>query len=252
MIDKGITICKHRTYKFQLFQMIKVSINSVKFQVKCQCFLKGAIPMHLSKKLIIIVSSILVVIAIAASIYFVNQNLETQKTNIETQKTNEQTSFTYQKQFNLPKDEVDSLFLKYKNWDTVNQKILEKKYIFSSEALATLSGKGYPQADIAKAQQYASRCKYTAEQILKTRGLPGKKQISWTAVIKRLKIDMRSESEVLGLTKEEKLKLKQFNLGESELVNIAVLKLQKKRTVDEIFNQLKLGESVEHLVAENR
>ena len=197
------------------------------------------------RKALLIFSSILLVIAFVVTSFVLINKYQKQ------QAINASYSDLYQKRYNLTYNEVMKIYKQSKDWNATDKKLLEMKYFFSPEKLQDLYSQGYPQADIAKAQFYSTRCKSTPDEILKLRGAPGKKKVAWKTIEKKFAIDAKSDLKILGITNSDKEKLRKFNLPQQQLIKIGLVKKLGKLSIDDILVLLEQGKTVDQIFVEN-
>lgn len=144
------------------------------------------------------------------------------------------------KRFSVSDEYVWQRYKEIGDWYLVKLKLLRESLSFSESEATKLYAQGYLIEDMKKAQQLSADSGVDRMKILKERGkMPNLK--SWDKVIRKLKLDLRSPAERLGLTLKEIKALEKLNYTESQIFQIAVIKSKYEIDIDEIDRLVKGG-----------
>lgn len=144
------------------------------------------------------------------------------------------------KRFSVSDEYVWQRYKEIGDWYLVKLKLLRESLSFSEREATKLYAQGYLIEDMKKAQQLSADSGVDRMKILKERGkMPNLK--SWDKVIRKLKLDLRSPAEKLGLTLKEIKALEKLNYTESQIFQIAVIKSKYEIDIDEIDRLVKGG-----------
>ena len=149
--------------------------------------------------------------------------------------------FSVSKEYAMEKKE------KYGDWDKAGLRLMQEAHMFSPERATELYRQGYLVEDMEKAQQLEVDSGVDREKILKCRGhYPGQKP--WKKVIKELKLDLRSDAEKLGMSKDGIKALKKAGADESQIINLALKINAKEYSEEELLNKIENGSSIDSLL----
>ena len=186
------------------------------------------------KKKIIITGTGITVILVAAAIVFFIQNMKTEQLS---------------KQYNVTEAYVKEKKAELKDWDTVQNSLIREKYAFTEDEANKLYAQGYLAEDMQRAQQMGADTGVDKMKILKERGISPKLK-DWDTVIKKLKLDVRSNAERYGLSKQEIQDFEGRGYTAAEVTNIALLIKNYKMKVEDINKELKAGKTIDRISAE--
>ena len=119
-----------------------------------------------------------------------------------------------------------------------------------------LYNQGYDFYDIAVAEDLASLCNKTPQELLKLKGKTtfttenGKIEEhskSWNDIAKQLKIKIQKPTEALGLTDSQINEMKNQGLSNEEIEQAAVLSFNYKKDIKDILTDRKGGKSIKDL-----
>lgn len=153
------------------------------------------------------------------------------------------------------------------NWKNVSAKLFEQKNdkSLTEEKVLELRDKGYSTSDIDMAEQLASKCDKTTEEILSIKGktsdynqkLVNKGKVtndtdidnskSWDEVCQILNIDTRTPAERVGVSKEQVEQLKKDGLREESINNAALLTEKYDKSFENIISEMKNGKKIDEL-----
>lgn len=153
------------------------------------------------------------------------------------------------------------------NWKDVSAKLLEQKNdkSLTEEKVLELRDKGYSTSDIDMAEQLASKCNKTPEEILSIKGktsdynqkLVNKGKAnnnaavdnskSWDEVCQILNIETRTPAERVGASKEQVEQLKKDGLSQESINNAALLAEKYGKSFNNIISEMKNGKKIDEL-----
>jgi capsular polysaccharide biosynthesis protein len=209
------------------------------------------------KKHKVILAGILVVLlfAIAGTVFFVmrNHNQNKKEQNVEKQKEENYLSLSasdremadlYAELYEMSREDVAEQQVKTKDWEKTAKELEKDFFTISENEKYQMEKDGYSLEDLQEAERLSVKTGRKAIELAKAKGKVSDKR-KWSEVVKDSEI--LTTEEQLGLTKEQKQKLEDKSLNQEERVEVAILLMNETYTFDEVIRELNAGKTVEEL-----
>lgn len=213
--------------------------------------------MEFVKKHKVILAGILVVLlfAIAGTVFFVmrNHNQNKKEQNVEKQKEENYLSLSasdremadlYAELYEMSREDVAEQQVKTKDWEKTAKELEKDFFTISENEKYQMEKDGYSLEDLQEAERLSVKTGRKAIELAKAKGKVSDKR-KWSEVVKDSEI--LTTEEQLGLTKEQKQKLEDKSLNQEERVEVAILLMNETYTFDEVIQELDAGKTVEEL-----
>ncbi len=213
--------------------------------------------MEFVKKHKVILAGILVVLlfAIAGTVFFVmrNHNQNKKEQNVEKQKEENYLSLSasdremadlYAELYEMSREDVAEQQVKTKDWEKTAKELEKDFFTISENEKYQMEKDGYSLEDLQEAERLSVKTGRKAIELAKAKGKVSDKR-KWSEVVKDSEI--LTTEEQLGLTKEQKQKLEDKSLNQEERVEVAILLMNETYTFDEVIRELNAGKTVEEL-----
>ena len=213
--------------------------------------------MEFVKKHKVILAGILVVLlfAIAGTVFFVmrNHNQNKKEQNVEKQKeenylslsaSDRETADLYAELYEMSREDVAEQQVKTKDWEKTAKELEKDFFTISENEKYQMEKDGYSLEDLQEAERLSVKTGRKAIELAKAKGKVSDKR-KWSEVVKDSEI--LTTEEQLGLTKEQKQKLEDKSLNQEERVEVAILLMNETYTFDEVIRELNAGKTVEEL-----
>lgn len=213
--------------------------------------------MEFVKKHKVILTGILVVLlfAIAGTVFFVmrNHNQSKKEQNVEKQKeenylslsaSDRETADLYAELYEMSREAVAEQQVKTKDWEKTAKELEKAFFTIPENQKYQMEKDGYSLEDLQEAEKLSVKTGRKAIELAKAKGKISDKR-KWSEVVKDSEI--LTTEEQLGLTKEQKQKLEDKFLNQEERVEVAILLMNETYTFDEVIRELNAGKTVEEL-----
>ena len=213
--------------------------------------------MEFVKKHKVILAGILMVLlfAIAGTVFFVmrNHNQNKKEQNVEKQKeenylslsaSDRETADLYAELYGMSREDVAEQQVKTKDWEKTAKELEKAFFSIPENKKYQMEKDGYALEDLQEAEKLSVKTGRKAIELAKAKGKISDKR-KWSEVVKDSEI--LTTEEQLGLTKEQKQKLEDKSLDQEERVEVAILILNETYTFDKVMKELDAGKTVEEL-----
>lgn len=213
--------------------------------------------MEFVKKHKVILAGILMVLlfAIAGTVFFVirNNNQSKKKQSAEKQKeenylslstSDQETADLYAELYEMSREDIAERQVKTKDWDETAKELEKAFFTISENEKYQMEKDGYSLEDLQEAERLSAKTGRKAMELAKAKG-KASDQRKWSEVVKDSEI--LTTEEQLGLTKEQVQRLEEKSLEKEERVEVAILILNGGYTFDEVMRELDAGKTLEEL-----
>lgn len=213
--------------------------------------------MEFVKKHKVILAGILMVLlfAIAGTVFFVmrNHNQNKKEQNVEKQKeenylslsaSDRETADLYAELYGMSREDVAEQQVKTKDWEKTAKELEKAFFSIPENKKYQMEKDGYALEDLQEAEKLSVKTGRKAIELAKAKGKISDKR-KWSEVVKDSEI--LTTEEQLGLTKEQKQKLEDKSLNQEERVEVAILILNETYTFDEVMKELDAGKTLKEL-----
>ncbi len=217
--------------------------------------------MEFVKKHKVILAGILMVLlfAIAGTVFFVirNNNQSKKKQSVEKQKeenylslsvSDQETADLYAELYEMSREDVAEQQVKTKDWEKTAKELEKAFFTIPENKKYQMEKGGYSLEDLQEAEKLSVKTGRKAMDLAKAKGKVSD-QRKWSEVVKDSEI--LTTEEQLGLTKEQVKTLEEKSLGKEERVEVAILLMNGTYTFDEVIQKLGAGKTVEELKKQN-
>lgn len=217
--------------------------------------------MEFVKKHKVILAGILMVLlfAIAGTVFFVirNHNQSKKKQSVEKQKeenylslsvSDQETADLYAELYEMSREDVAEQQVKTKDWEKTAKELEKAFFTIPENKKYQMEKGGYSLEDLQEAEKLSVKTGRKAMDLAKAKGKVSD-QRKWSEVVKDSEI--LTTEEQLGLTKEQVKTLEEKSLGKEERVEVAILLMNGTYTFDEVIQKLGAGKTVEELKKQN-
>ena len=217
--------------------------------------------MEFVKKHKVILAGILMVLlfAIAGTVFFVmrNNNQNKKEQNVEKQKeenylslsaSDQETADLYAELYEMSREDVAEWQVKTKDWEKTAKELEKAFFTISENEKYQMEKDGYSLEDLQEAEKLSVKTGRKAMELAKAKGKISDKR-KWPEVVKDSEI--LTTEEQLGLTKEQVQELENKSLKKEDRVEVAILILNGTYTFDEVIQKLDAGKTVEELKKQN-
>lgn len=217
--------------------------------------------MEFVKKHKVILTGILMVLlfAIAGTVFFVirNNNQSKKKQSVEKQKeenylslsvSDQETADLYAELYEMSREDVAEQQVKTKDWEKTAKELEKAFFTIPENKKYQMEKGGYSLEDLQEAEKLSVKTGRKAMDLAKAKGKVSD-QRKWSEVVKDSEI--LTTEEQLGLTKEQVKTLEEKSLGKEERVEVAILLMNGTYTFDEVIQKLGAGKTVEELKKQN-
>lgn len=219
--------------------------------------MNGGISLEFVKKHKVILAGILMVLlfAIAGTVFFVirNNNQSKKKQSAEKQKeenylslstSDQETADLYAELYEMSREDIAERQVKTKDWDETAKELEKAFFTISENEKYQMEKDGYSLEDLQEAERLSAKTGRKAMELAKAKG-KASDQRKWSEVVKDSEI--LTTEEQLGLTKEQVQRLEEKSLEKEERVEVAILILNGGYTFDEVMRELDAGKTLEEL-----
>lgn len=223
--------------------------------------MNGGISLEFVKKHKVILAGILVVLlfAIAGTVFFVmrNHNQNKKEQNVEKQKeenylslsaSDQETADLYAELYEMSREDVAEQQVKTKDWEKTAKELEKAFFTIPENEKYQMEKDGYSLEDLQEAEKLSVKTGRKAMELAKAKGKISDKR-KWSEVVKDSEI--LTTEEQLGLTKEQVQKLEDKSLEKEDRVEVAILIMNGTYTFDEVIQKLDAGITVEQLKKDN-
>ena len=213
--------------------------------------------MEFVKKHKVILAGILMVLlfAIAGTVFFVMRNHNQNKTeqNVEKQKeenylslgvSDRETADLYAELYEMSREAVAEQRVKMKDWEKTAKELEKAFFTIPENEKYQMEKDGYSLEDLQEAEKLSVKTGRKAIELAKAKGTVSDNR-KWSEVVKDSEI--LTTEEQLGLTKEQVQKLEDKSLEKEERVEVAILIMNGTYTFDEVIQKLDAGTTVDEL-----
>lgn len=213
--------------------------------------------MEFVKKHKVILAGILVVLlfAIAGTVFFVmrNHNQNKKEQNVEKQKEENYLSFCdsdretadlYAEFYEMSREDVAERQVKTKDWEKTAEELEKAFFTIPENEKYQMEKDGYSLEDLQEAERLSVKTGRKAIELAKAKGTVSDNR-KWSEVVKDSEI--LTTEEQLGLTREQVKTLEEKSLGKEERVEVAILIMNETYTFDEVIEKLEAGMTVKEL-----
>ena len=217
--------------------------------------------MEFVKKHKVILAGILMVLlfAIAGTVFFVmrNHNQNKKEQNVEKQKeenylslsvSDRETADLYAELYEMSREDVAERQIKTKDWEKTAKELEKAFFTIPENEKYQMEKDGYALEDLQEAEKLSVKTGRKAIELAKAKGKISDKR-KWSEVVKDSEI--LTTEEQLGLTKEQVQKLENKSLEKEDRVEVAILIMNGIYTFDEVIQKLDAGITVEELKKQN-
>lgn len=217
--------------------------------------------MEFVKKHKVILAGILMVLlfAIAGTVFFVmrNHNQNKKKQNAEKQKeenylslsaSDQETADLYAELYEMSREDVAERQIKTKDWEKTAKELEKAFFTIPENKKYQMEKDGYFLEDLQEAERLSVKTGRKAMELAEAKGKASDKR-KWSEVVKDSEI--LTTEEQLGLTKEQVQKLEDKSLEKEDRVEVAILILNGAYTFDELIRKLDAGITIEELKKQN-
>ena len=218
--------------------------------------------MEFVKKHKIILAGILVVLlfAIAGTVFFVLRNNNQGKNEQSAEKKKEEnylslnasdreTADLYAELYEMPREDVAERQVKTKDWEKTEQELEKAFFTIPENKKYQMEKDGYSLEDLQEAERLSAKTGRKAMELAKAKGKVSDNR-KWSEVVKDSEI--LTTEEQLGLTKEQVQKLEDKSLEKDERVEVAILLMNGIYAFDDVMKELASGKTVEELKKQNQ
>lgn len=207
------------------------------------------------KKICLVGISVILLFAIAGTVFYVlrNKNQGKNEQSIEKKKeemyfslsaSDQETADLYAELYEMPKEAVAELQTKTKDWDKTMKELEKAFFIIPENKKYQMEKEGYALEDLQEAEKLSVKTGRKAMELVEAKGKASDNR-EWSEVVKDSEI--LTTEEQLGLTEEQIHKLEDKSLEKSERVDVAILLINETYTFDEVIKELDAGKTVEEL-----
>lgn len=213
--------------------------------------------MEFVKKHKMILAGILMVLlfAIAGTVFFVEQNYNQSKReqSVEKQKeenylslsaSDRETADLYAELYEMSREDVAEQQVKTGDWEKTAKELEKAFFTISENEKYQMEKDGYSLEDLQEAERLSVKTGRKAIELAKAKGTVSDNR-KWSEVVKDSEI--LTTEEQLGLTKEQVQKLEDKSLEKEERVEVAILIMNGTYTFDEVIQKLDAGTTVDDL-----
>ena len=213
--------------------------------------------MEFVKKHKVILAGILMVLlfAIAGTVFFVmrNHNQNKKEQNVEKQKeenylslsvSDRETADLYAELYEMSREDVAERQIKTKDWEKTAKELEKAFFTIPENEKYQMEKDGYSLEDLQEAEKLSVKTGRKAIELAEAKGKISDKR-KWSEVVKDSEI--LTTEEQLGLTKEQIQRLEDKSLGKEERVEVAILIMNGTYTFDEVIQKLDSGKTLEDL-----
>ena len=217
--------------------------------------------MEFVKKHKVILAGILMVLlfAIAGTVFFVMRNHNQNKTeqNVEKQKeenylslgvSDRETADLYAELYEMSREDVAERQIKTKDWEKTAKELEKAFFTIPENEKYQMEKDGYSLEDLQEAEKLSVKTGRKAMELAEAKGKISDKR-KWSEVVRDSEI--LTTEEQLGLTKEQVQKLEDKSLEKADRVEVAILIMNGTYTFDEVIQKLDAGITVEELKKQN-
>lgn len=207
------------------------------------------------KKACVIGGLIVLLFAIAGTVFFVLSNNHPGRSGQNTGKKQEEnylslndsdreTADLYAELYEMSREDVAELQVKTKDWDRTAKELEKDFFTIPENKKLQMEKEGYALEDLEEAERLSAKTGRKAMELAKAKGKVSDNR-KWSEVVRDDEI--LTTEEQLGLTKEQVKKLEEKSLEKEERVEVAILLLNGTNTFDEVIRELEDGKTVEDL-----
>ena len=213
--------------------------------------------MEFVKKHKVILAGILLVLlfAIAGTVFFVKRNYNQSKReqSVEKQKeenylslsaSDRETADLYAELYEMSREDVAEQQVKTKDWEKTAKELEKAFFTIPENEKYQMEKDGYSLEDLQEAERLSAQTGRKAMELAKAKGKVSDDR-KWSEVVKDSEI--LTTEEQLGLTKEQVKKLEEKSLEKEERVEVAILIMNRTYTFDEVMKALEAGNTIEDI-----
>ena len=213
--------------------------------------------MEFVKKHKVILAGILLVLlfAIAGTVFFVKRNYNQSKReqSVEKQKeenylslsaSDRETADLYAELYDMSREDVAEQQVKTKDWEKTAKELEKAFFTIPENEKYQMEKDGYSLEDLQEAERLSAQTGRKAMELAKAKGKVSDDR-KWSEVVKDSEI--LTTEEQLGLTKEQVKKLEEKSLEKEERVEVAILIMNRTYTFDEVMKALEAGNTIEDI-----
>lgn len=217
--------------------------------------------MEFVKKHKVILAGILMVLlfAIAGTVFFVmrNHNQSKKEQNVEKQKeenylslsaSDRETADLFAELYEMSREDVAERQIKTKDWEKTAKELEKAFFTIPENEKYQMEKDGYALEDLQEAERLSVKTGKKAMELVKAKGKVSDNR-KWSDVVRDSEI--LTTEEQLGLSKEQVQKLEDKLLEKEDRVEVAILILNGTYTFDDVIQKLDAGITVEELKKQN-
>ena len=209
----------------------------------------------MNKKNCRIGSLVVLLLAVAGTVFLVLQTNRQDQNKSNAVKQNEEnyrslsaadreTADLYAELYEMSREAVAEQQVKTKDWDKTAKELEKAFFTIPENEKHQMEKDGYSLEDLQEAEKLSVKTGRKAVELAKAKGKVSD-QRKWSEVVKDSEI--LTTEEQLGLTKEQVKTLEEKPLAKEERVEVALLLMNERYTFDEVIQKLDAGKTVEEL-----
>ena len=209
----------------------------------------------MNKKNCMIGILVVLLCAVAGTVFFVLQTNRQDHNKSNAEKQNEknylslsasdrETADLYAELYEMSREDVAEQQVKMKDWEKTAEELEKTFFTIPENKKYQMEKDGYSLEDLQEAEKLSVKTGRKAMELAKAKGKASDKR-KWSDIVKDSEI--LTTEEQLGLTKEQVKTLEEKSLAKEERVEVAVLLMNGTYTFGEVIEKLDAGKTVEEL-----